>query len=133
MNNGQNFLEPVMDQVDCGSCYVVSTMRMLSARNKIRLQEPDALPFSISFPLYCSEYNQGCDGGYAFLTSKWSEGVRNHEGAPEWPSRRQLGAEERPHVLPGGHLREYSGRSPPGMGARRSCRASCRVRRGSRP
>jgi cathepsin C len=74
-HNSQNFLEPVMDQGDCGSCYVVSTMRMLSARNKIRLAQPDALPFSISFPLYCSEYNQGCDGGYAFLTSKWSEDV----------------------------------------------------------
>merc|ERR1719502_159996 len=72
---GRSFLEPVMDQGDCGSCYVVSTMRMLSSRNKIRLSEPDALPFSISFPLYCSEYNQGCDGGYAFLPSKWSEDV----------------------------------------------------------
>jgi cathepsin C len=72
---GKSYLEPVMDQGDCGSCYVVSTMRMLSSRNKIRLSEPDALPFSISFPLYCSEYNQGCDGGYAFLTSKWSEDV----------------------------------------------------------
>jgi len=72
---GTNFLEPVMDQGDCGSCYVVSTMRMLSARNKIRTNQPDALPFSISFPLFCAEYNQGCDGGYAFLTSKWSEDV----------------------------------------------------------
>ena len=31
--------------------------------------------FSISFPLHCAEYNQGCDGGYAFLQSKWSEDV----------------------------------------------------------
>jgi len=73
--NGHNWLEPVIDQGDCGSCYTVSTVRMMSARNKIRLGNPDMLPFSISFPLYCAEYNQGCDGGYAFLASKWSADV----------------------------------------------------------
>jgi len=72
---GQNFLEPVMDQADCGSCYVVSTMRMLSARHKIRTNNPKAEPWSISFPLHCAEYNQGCKGGYGFLASKWSEDV----------------------------------------------------------
>lgn len=72
---GRNFLEPVMDQSDCGSCYVVSTMRMLSARHKIRTNNTAAEPWSISFPLHCAEYNQGCKGGYGFLASKWSEDV----------------------------------------------------------
>mmetsp|Transcript_6488 Transcript_6488/g.11043 ORF Transcript_6488/g.11043 Transcript_6488/m.11043 type:complete len:579 (+) Transcript_6488:195-1931(+) len=73
--DGQNWLEPVVSQGDCGSCYTISTVHMLTARNRIRknsLREPS---FSISFPLYCSEYNQGCDGGYGFLQSKWSEDV----------------------------------------------------------
>ncbi|CAD7961878.1 unnamed protein product [Amoebophrya sp. A120] len=132
-----NFLEAPMDQKACGSCYMVSTIRMLSARNRIRkffeamgeikgrhkveVQQHQATkqdnkmkssaasagqvlsislmddhrnsnygaaastspaassttvePFSISFPLYCSEYNQGCDGGYPFLASKWSEDI----------------------------------------------------------
>lgn len=74
-SGGKNFLEPVIDQGDCGSCYTVSTVRMMSARNKIRLNDPTLLPFSISFPLYCAEYNQGCDGGYAFLASKWSADI----------------------------------------------------------
>jgi len=74
-HNGQNFLEPVMDQGDCGSCYIVSTMRMLTARHKIRTNNTKAEPWSISFPLHCSEYNQGCKGGYGFLASKWSEDV----------------------------------------------------------
>lgn len=72
---GQSFIDPVMDQADCGSCYMVSTLRMLSARHKIKQNDTKAEPFSIAFPLWCSEYNQGCKGGYAFLASKWSEDV----------------------------------------------------------
>jgi cathepsin C len=72
---GQNFLEPVMDQGDCGSCYDASTMRMLTARHKITQNDTEALPWSINFPLFCSEYNQGCKGGYGFLTTKWSKDV----------------------------------------------------------
>lgn len=73
--NGSNFLEPVMDQADCGSCYVASSMRMLTARHKIKTKNVDAVPWSINFPLFCSEYNQGCKGGYGTLVSKWSTDV----------------------------------------------------------
>jgi len=73
--NGKNFLEPVMDQADCGSCYAASSMRMLSARHKIRVNNTKAVPWSINFPLFCSEYNQGCKGGYGILTAKWSRDV----------------------------------------------------------
>lgn len=73
--NGVNFLEPVMDQEDCGSCYAASSVRMLTARHKIRQNDTNALPWSISFPLHCSEYNQGCKGGYGFLLAKWSSDV----------------------------------------------------------
>lgn len=73
--NGKNYLEEILDQGQCGSCYTVSTMRMLSARHKIARDDPSLEPFSIEFPLRCSEYNQGCGGGYAFLTSKWSHDV----------------------------------------------------------
>merc|ERR1719329_1693463 len=56
--SGANFLEPVMDQADCGSCYAASSVRMLSARHKISTKNSSAVPWSISFPLHCSEYNQ---------------------------------------------------------------------------
>jgi cathepsin C len=72
---GKDYLEPVMDQADCGSCYVASSMRMLTSRHKINLNDTDALPWSMNFPLFCSEYNQGCKGGYGILTSKWSRDV----------------------------------------------------------
>jgi len=73
--SGVDWLEPVMDQSDCGSCYVASTMRMLSVRHKIKQNNPEALPWSINLPLHCGEYNQGCKGGYGSLVSKWGEDV----------------------------------------------------------
>eukprot|EP00429_Kryptoperidinium_foliaceum_P016416 CAMPEP_0176042682 /NCGR_PEP_ID=MMETSP0120_2-20121206/21179_1 /TAXON_ID=160619 /ORGANISM="Kryptoperidinium foliaceum, Strain CCMP 1326" /LENGTH=540 /DNA_ID=CAMNT_0017376091 /DNA_START=96 /DNA_END=1718 /DNA_ORIENTATION=- len=73
--DGRSFLEPVMDQADCGSCYAASSMRMLTARHKIRQNDTEALPWSINFPLFCSEYNQGCKGGYGLLTAKWSRDI----------------------------------------------------------
>eukprot|EP00746_Dinoflagellata_sp_MGD_P128942 gnl/MRDRNA2_/MRDRNA2_63218_c0_seq2.p1 gnl/MRDRNA2_/MRDRNA2_63218_c0~~gnl/MRDRNA2_/MRDRNA2_63218_c0_seq2.p1 ORF type:complete len:518 (-),score=118.32 gnl/MRDRNA2_/MRDRNA2_63218_c0_seq2:7-1560(-) len=69
------FLEPVMDQGDCGSCYAASSMRMLSARHKVATKDTDALPWSINAPLFCGEYNQGCKGGYPFLMTRWSSDV----------------------------------------------------------
>jgi len=73
--SGQSFLETVMDQGQCGSCYTVATTRMLTARHRIKKKDPSLEQFSIDFPLHCSEYNQGCQGGYAFLASKWSHDV----------------------------------------------------------
>jgi len=73
--SGVDFLEPVMDQADCGSCYAASSMRMLSTRHKIKTNNTEAIPFSINFPLFCGEYNQGCKGGYGLLMAKWSSDV----------------------------------------------------------
>jgi len=73
--DGKNWLTPVVTQGDCGSCYTISTVHMLTARNRITSKSTDEPSFSVSFPLYCSEYNQGCDGGYGFLQSKWTEDV----------------------------------------------------------
>eukprot|EP00448_Togula_jolla_P015155 CAMPEP_0170592184 /NCGR_PEP_ID=MMETSP0224-20130122/12794_1 /TAXON_ID=285029 /ORGANISM="Togula jolla, Strain CCCM 725" /LENGTH=573 /DNA_ID=CAMNT_0010916083 /DNA_START=64 /DNA_END=1785 /DNA_ORIENTATION=+ len=73
--NGVDYLEPVMDQQDCGSCYAASSMRMLTARHKIKQNNTELLPWSINFPLFCSEYNQGCKGGFGILLAKWSRDV----------------------------------------------------------
>lgn len=73
--DGKNWITPVVTQGDCGSCYTISTVHMLTARNRIAKGDHKEPSFSVSFPLYCSEYNQGCDGGYGFLQTKWSEDV----------------------------------------------------------
>jgi len=48
-------------------------MRMLTARHKIATKDAQAEPWSIRYPLACSELNQGCNGGYGVLVAKWSE------------------------------------------------------------
>lgn len=73
--SGRNFVEPVMDQSECGSCYVAAAVRMLTARHKIKQNNTEEVPWSIAFPLRCSEYNQGCRGGYGILAAKWSQEV----------------------------------------------------------
>lgn len=73
--SGRSYLDSVLDQGECGSCYAVSTTHMLSARLRIRQGNPDEEGFSEDFPLHCSEYNQGCNGGYAFLVSRWSQDI----------------------------------------------------------
>ncbi|CAJ1387278.1 unnamed protein product [Effrenium voratum] len=73
--SGVSFLDPVIDQGSCGSCYMVATTHMLAARYRIKHRSPDFPGFSFSFPLFCSEYNQGCDGGYAFLAARWASDV----------------------------------------------------------
>merc|ERR1719162_409777 len=34
--DGKNWLQDVVEQGDCGSCYVISTVHMLTARNRFR-------------------------------------------------------------------------------------------------
>mmetsp|Transcript_49937 Transcript_49937/g.109074 ORF Transcript_49937/g.109074 Transcript_49937/m.109074 type:complete len:524 (-) Transcript_49937:79-1650(-) len=73
--DGKNYVPHPINQGSCGSCYTVSAMTMLSARNRIVEDNPDAEPFSMQVPLFCSEYNQGCDGGYPELIAKWGQDV----------------------------------------------------------
>jgi hypothetical protein len=73
--NGKSFVPPVVDQRDCNSCYAVAGVNMLSARYRILKNNPDREEFSLNFPLYCSDLNQGCTGGFASLISMWSKDV----------------------------------------------------------
>ncbi|XP_015197206.2 dipeptidyl peptidase 1 [Lepisosteus oculatus] len=65
--NGVNYVSPVRNQASCGSCYSFSSMGMLEARIRIltnNTQQPVLSPQQV---VSCSEYSQGCDGGFPYL------------------------------------------------------------------
>jgi len=73
--NGTSWVDPVSDQGECGSCYAVSSTNMLTSRHRVAAKDPHAETFAIGFSLYCADVNQGCNGGYPFLSSMWAKDV----------------------------------------------------------
>merc|ERR1719301_485820 len=47
----------------------------MSSRKRILDGNPHGEGFSYQFPLFCGEYNQGCNGGYPELVAKWSHDI----------------------------------------------------------
>ncbi|XP_073518139.1 dipeptidyl peptidase 1 [Phyllobates terribilis] len=67
--DGHNFVSPVRNQGGCGSCYSFATMGMLEARIRVMTklqQKPILSPQQV---VSCSNYSQGCDGGFPYLIS----------------------------------------------------------------
>ncbi|XP_068122880.1 dipeptidyl peptidase 1 [Hyperolius riggenbachi] len=64
---GANFVSPVRNQGSCGSCYSFATMGMLESRIRLLTkleQKPILSPQQV---VSCSNYSQGCDGGFPYL------------------------------------------------------------------
>jgi len=59
--DGQDFLEPVMDQGDCGSCWTFSAVGALEGALAIATGKPVQL--SEQELVSCDKTDQGCDGG----------------------------------------------------------------------
>ncbi|KAM4628274.1 dipeptidyl peptidase 1 [Polymixia lowei] len=68
---GVNFLSPVRNQGSCGSCYSFATMGMLEARIRILTNNSDTPILSPQQVVSCSQYSQGCDGGFPYLIGKY--------------------------------------------------------------
>jgi C1A family cysteine protease len=71
-------------QGSCGSCYAAATITSLEARLRKTNREllaDDKFKISLDHILECSVYNQGCDGGYSYLTLKFGHenGLLNHK------------------------------------------------------
>ncbi|KAG5837097.1 dipeptidyl peptidase 1 [Anguilla anguilla] len=69
--NGVNYLTPVRNQASCGSCYSFATMGMLEARIRIRTNNTQTPVLSPQQVVSCSQYSQGCDGGFPYLIGKY--------------------------------------------------------------
>ena len=77
--SGHNWVDAPKKQGTCGGCYAIAAAQMLSARNRIAQQDPSGPAFSAAFPLFCGEYTEGCQGGFPYLATKWSEDSELHK------------------------------------------------------
>ena len=61
--SGYNYVSPIRNQGDCGSCYAFGTLAMFEARVRILSNGTKTPVFSTQDVVSCSEYSQGCEGG----------------------------------------------------------------------
>merc|ERR1712183_206242 len=64
---GVNYLSPVRNQGNCGSCYAFASMGMLEARMRIATNNTQTPVYSPQYIVSCSRYAQGCEGGFPYL------------------------------------------------------------------
>mmetsp|Transcript_39158 Transcript_39158/g.94060 ORF Transcript_39158/g.94060 Transcript_39158/m.94060 type:complete len:661 (-) Transcript_39158:22-2004(-) len=80
--------QPVINQGQCGSCYVVSEVYSFQSRINIAMCKrghcEDRIRLSPESALQCSYYGQGCDGGFPFLVGRHAHdiGVPTEDCAP---------------------------------------------------
>ncbi|XP_060627116.2 dipeptidyl peptidase 1 [Anolis sagrei] len=65
--DGVNYVSPVRNQASCGSCYAFASMGMLESRIRILTGNSQTPTLSPQKVVSCSQYSQGCDGGFPYL------------------------------------------------------------------
>lgn len=65
--SGTSFVSPVRNQGACGSCYAFGSLGMNEARLRVATNNTVQTIFSTQDIVECSEYSQGCDGGFPYL------------------------------------------------------------------
>jgi cathepsin C len=78
--NNDNYISESESQLDCGSCYIFSTMGSLESRVRVLTNNTNKIKFSRQFPLSCNFYTEGCDGGYPYLVARF---LSNFEILPD--------------------------------------------------
>ncbi|XP_057296044.1 dipeptidyl peptidase 1-like [Hydractinia symbiolongicarpus] len=66
---GGDFVSPVRNQGQCGSCYAFASMAVLEASVRIGTNNAKQPVFSPQNIVACSNYSQGCSGGFAYLVA----------------------------------------------------------------
>lgn len=67
--NGVNYVSPIRNQGTCGSCYAFSSTAMIEARLRVLTNNSLQLQLSPQDIVDCSEYSQGCAGGFPYLVA----------------------------------------------------------------
>lgn len=65
--DGMNYVSPIRNQEACGSCFAFASMAMHEARIRIMTNNTLTPVFSPQDVVECSEYSQGCEGGFPYL------------------------------------------------------------------
>lgn len=72
--SGLDYVTPIRNQGQCGSCYAFASMAMLESRLMIMSKNSIKKVFSPQDVVGCSEYAQGCAGGFPYLIAgKYAE------------------------------------------------------------
>ena len=99
-----NYVSPIRNQGQCGSCYSFASMAMLESRLRIATGNKLQVVLSPQDVVSCSEYAQGCEGGFPYLIAgKYAEDF----GVVEESCFPYLG-EDSPCKKESGCLRYYS-------------------------
>ncbi|CAG2173827.1 unnamed protein product, partial [Oppiella nova] len=67
--SGVSYVTPVRDQGGCGSCYAFGSLGMIEGRLKVVTNNKQTVDLSEQDVVSCSAYNQGCAGGFPYLTA----------------------------------------------------------------
>ncbi|ANQ06187.1 Protease [Plasmodium coatneyi] len=73
--NWVKVIDEAIDQKECGSCYANSAALIINSRVRIKynyIKNIDLLSFSNKQLVLCDFFNQGCNGGYIYLSLKYA-------------------------------------------------------------
>ena len=73
--DGGKYMTDIISQGSCGSCYAIAATDMISIRLRIMTRGKDDTKISPQNVVSCSDYNQGCEGGYPFLVGKFGRDI----------------------------------------------------------
>ncbi|CAG2110494.1 unnamed protein product, partial [Medioppia subpectinata] len=86
--NGVNYVTPVRNQGNCGSCYAFSSVGMIETRLAVQTNNTLKPVLSAQDANSCSFYDQGCQGGFPYLVAgKYGQdfGLTTEENNPYVP------------------------------------------------
>ena len=69
--NGVSYVDEVVSQI-CGACYAVSTTSQINCRARVATNNTYKAQFNYKQILHCDRNNQGCAGGYPYMSLRYA-------------------------------------------------------------